>query len=151
MAGEKQDKVWPLPKFYFKVTVDGADPMSFQEVSGLDAEVDVTEYRHGDSVGFSKIKMPGLKKYSDVTLKKGTFTGDIAFFTWFNQNNLNVIERKKVTIMLMNESGKGEIVWTLTNAFPKKVSGTDLNSGSSDAAIETLVLAHEGLAITAGS
>jgi len=148
MAGEKQDQVWPLPKFYFKVTVDGGMEASFQEVSGLDAEVDVTEYRHGDSKGFSKIKMPGLKKYGDVTLKKGTFTTDIKFFTWFNANTLNTIERKKVTIMLMNESGGAEIVWTLTNAFPKKVSGTDLNSGSSDVAVETLILAHEGLAIT---
>jgi phage tail-like protein len=148
MAGEIQDNIWPLPKFYFSVTVEGGITASFQEVSGLEAETDVTEYRHGDSKNFSKIKMPGLKKFSDVTLKKGTFTGDIKFFTWFNANNLNTIERKLVTIMLMNETGKAEIIWKLTNAFPKKVSGTDLNSGSSDAAIETLVLAHEGLEIT---
>lgn len=150
MAGDKQDNLWPLPKFYFKVKVDGGMEASFQEVSGLDVETDVTEYRHGDNPVFSKIKMPGMKKYGDVTLKKGTFTKDIKFFEWFNMIKLNTIERKTVTIMLLNESGASEIVWTLTNAFPKKVSGTDLNSGSSDAAIETLVLAHEGLAITTG-
>ena len=150
MAGVKLVGNWPLPKFYFKVKVDGGMEASFQEVSGLDADVDVTEYRHGDSPVFSKIKMPGLKKYSDVTLKKGHFTKDIKFFEWFNKNTLNTIERKTVTIMLLNESGQNEIVWTLTNAFPKQVKGTDLNSGSSDAAIETLVLAHEGLAVTTG-
>ncbi|MEL7001727.1 MAG: phage tail protein [Bacteroidota bacterium] len=148
MAGEVQDNIWPLPKFYFKVEVDGGMTASFQEVSGLDTETDVVEYRHGDSPDFTTIKMPGLKKSSDVTLKKGIFTTDIKFFSWFNEIKLNTIERKTVTIMLLNESGDAEIVWTLTNAFPKQVQGTDLNSTSSDAAVETLVLAHEGLAVT---
>jgi len=148
MAGEVQDNIWPLPKFYFKVEVDGGMAASFQEVSGLDTETDVVEYRHGDSPDFTTIKMPGLKKSSDVTLKKGIFTTDIKFFSWFNEIKLNTIERKTVTIMLLNESGDAEIVWTLTNAFPKQVQGTDLNSTSSDAAVETLVLAHEGLAVT---
>jgi len=148
MAGESQDNIWPLPKFYFKVEVDGGMEASFQEVSGLDVETDVTEYRHGDSPEFSTIKMPGLRKASDVTLKKGIFTTDVKFFEWFNEIKLNTIERKTVTIMLLNESGDSEIVWTLTNAFPKQVQGTDLNSTSSDAAIETLVLAHEGLEVS---
>lgn len=148
MAGEVQDNIWPLPKFHFKVEVEGGISASFQEVSGLDTEVDVVEYRHGDSPEFSTIKMPGLRKSSDVTLKKGTFTGDIDFYEWFAENNMNTIERRTVQIMLLNESGDAEIIWTLTNAFPKQVQGTDLNSQSSDVAVETLVLAHEGLAIT---
>lgn len=148
MAGEAQDNIWPLPKFYFKVEVDGGMVASFQEVSGLDIETDVFEYRHGDSPVFSTIKMPGLIKSSDVTLKKGIFTTDVKFFEWFKDIKLNTIERKTVTIMLLNESGDSEIVWTLTNAFPKQVQGTDLNSTSSDAAVETLVLAHEGLAVS---
>lgn len=148
MAGEVQDNIWPLPKFYFKVEVEGGVAASFQEVSGLDSEYDVTEYRHGDSPDFSTIKMPGLRKQSDVTLKKGTFTGDIDLYMWFNEVQLNTIERKTVQIMLLNEKGESEIIWTLTNAFPKQVQGTDLNSQTSDAAIETIVLAHEGMEVT---
>jgi phage tail-like protein len=148
MAGEAQDNIWPLPKFHFKVEVEGGIAASFQEVSGLDTEVDVIEYRHGDSPEFSTIKMPGLRKASDVTLKKGTFTGDVSFYDWYNEILMNTIERKTVQIMLLNEKGESEIIWTLTNAFPKQVQGTDLNSSSSDVAVETLVLAHEGLATT---
>lgn len=148
MAGEVQDTVWPLPKFHFKVEVEGGITASFQEVSGLDAEVDIIEYRHGDSPVFSTIKMPGLRKFTDVTLKKGTFTGDVAFFNWFNEIQLNTIARKNVQIMLLNEKGEAQIIWTLTNAFPKQVQGTDLNSSSSEVAVETLVLAHEGIATT---
>jgi phage tail-like protein len=81
-------------------------------------------------------------------LKKGTFTGDVSFFEWFNEIQMNTIERKTVQIMLLNEKGESEIIWTLTNAFPKQVQGTDLNSSSSDVAVESLVLAHEGLATT---
>jgi phage tail-like protein len=148
MAGEVQDNVWPLPKFHFKVEVEGGIVASFQEVSGLDNEVDVIEYRHGDSPVFSVIKMPGLRKGADVTLKKGMFTGDVAFYTWFNEIQMNVIARKNVQIMLLNEKGEAQIVWTLTNAFPKQVQGTDLKSAGSEVAVETLVLAHEGIATT---
>ena len=147
MPGEVQDDIWPLPKFHFKVVIEGGIEASFSEISGLDVEVEVTEYRKGDSPVFSSIKMPGLIKTTDVTLKKGIFTNDISMFTWFNEINMNTIERKTVQIMLLNESGDTEITWTLTNAFPKQIQGTELNSTSSDVAVETMVLAHEGLVI----
>lgn len=147
MAGEAQDQVWPLPKFHFKVEVEGGIEASFSEISGLDVEVEVTEYRKGDSPVFSTSKMPGLIKTTDVTLKKGIFTGDVSMFDWFNEISMNTIERKTVQIMLLNEAGDTEITWTLTNAFPKQIQGTDLNSTSSDVAVETMVLAHEGLTI----
>jgi phage tail-like protein len=63
-----------LPRFRFEVRWDSA-VMHFQEVSGLDAEAQPIEYRHGDSPQFSAVKMPGLKKFSDVTMKKGVFRG----------------------------------------------------------------------------
>ena len=137
MAGEVQDNIWPLPKFHFKVEIEGGIVASFQEVSGLDMEVDVIEYRHGDNPDFSTIKMPGLRKGSDVTLKKGIFTGDVAFYDWFNEIQMNTVERKTVQVMLLNEKGDSEIIWTLTNAFPKQVQGTDLNSSSSEVAVES--------------
>ncbi len=67
--------VWPLPKFRFEVKWDST-VMHFQEVSGLDVEAQPIQYRAGDSPSFSVIKMPGLKKYSDVTMKKGVFKAD---------------------------------------------------------------------------
>ena len=62
MAGEAQDNVWPLPSFYFKVELGSLGEIAFKEVSGLDMEAQVIEYRHGNSPVFSNIKMPGLKK-----------------------------------------------------------------------------------------
>ncbi|MEM6770799.1 MAG: phage tail protein [Bacteroidota bacterium] len=145
MAGEKQEAPWPVPKFHFKATFGDRGEMAFQEVSGLDTEYDVIEYRAGNSVDFSTVKMPGLRKGSDVTLKKGMFKDDPALYDYFNEVKMNTIARQTVTIQLLDEEHNPMFTWTLKNAFPMKVSGTDLNAQNSEIAVEEIVLAHEGL------
>jgi len=141
--------VWPLPKFYFEVKWDNT-VMMFQEVSGLDVEAQPIEYRAGNSPTFSVIKMPGIKKYSDITMKKGVFKADNKFWDWFNQIKMNTIKRVPVTISLLDEGGKPTMIWTLTNAWPTKITGTDLKSTGNEVAVETIVIAHEGLTINNG-
>lgn len=146
MAGEKQDNVWPLPKFYFMVDItDVGENLRFQEVSGLDIEIQPIEYRAGNNKVFSSIKMPGLVKSGNVTLKKGIFTKDNKFFDWYAQIQLNTIKRQTVTIKLLDEGGNPTMVWTLNNAWPTKLTGTDLKADGNEVAVETLELAHEGL------
>jgi phage tail-like protein len=135
-----------MPKFHFQVKWD-SEVMSFQEVSGLDIEAQLIEYRHGDSKEFSPIKMPGIKKTGNVTMKKGVFKSDNKFWTWFNGIKMNTIKRKPVTISLLDESGGTTMVWTLANAWPTKITGTDLKSDGNEVAIETIEIAHEGLTI----
>jgi phage tail-like protein len=145
--GSAQSKtVWPLPKFYFQVKW-GDQEMSFQEVSGLDMEAQPIEYRHGDSKEFSVIKMPGIKKTGNVTMKKGIFKSDNKFWDWFSEIKMNTIKRSPVTISLLDEKEAPTMVWKLTNAFPTKVTGTDLKSDGNEVAIETIEIAHEGLTI----
>lgn len=148
--GSAQSKtVWPLPKFYFQVKWD-SNVMSFQEVSGLDVQAEEIKYRHGDSKDFSPIKMPGLKKYGNVTMKKGVFKADNKFWDWFNQIKMNTIKRVPVTISLLDEAGAPTMVWTLQNAWPTKVTGTDLKAEGNEVAVETIELVHEGLTIANG-
>ena len=146
MAGEKQDNVWPLPKFYFQVKL-GDKEVPFQEVSGLDIEAQIIEYRHGNSKAFSTIKMPGIKKTGNVTLKKGVFVKDNGFWDWFNKIKMNTIERQTVVISLLDEAGAPTMVWTLNNAWPTKITGTDMKSDGNEVAVETVEIAHEGLTI----
>ncbi|TAJ12202.1 phage tail protein [Marinilabiliaceae bacterium JC017] len=141
--------VWPLPKFYFQVEWD-SDKVSFQEVSGLDIEAQPIEYRHGDSPEFSTIKMPGIKKSGNVTMKKGVFKSDNKFWNWFNEIKMNVIKRKTVTIKLLDEGGNPTMTWTLKNAWPTKITGTDLKADGNEVAVETLEVAHEGVTIANG-
>ena len=144
--GSAQSATWPLPKFYFEVKWD-SNVMQFQEVNGLDTETQVIEYRHGDSKQFSTIKMPGIRKSGNVTMKRGVFVKDNKFWEWYSQIKMNTIKRIPVTISLLDESGAPTMVWTLANAWPTKVTGTDLKSDGNEAAIETIEIAHEGLTI----
>ncbi|WP_076591371.1 phage tail protein [Herminiimonas arsenitoxidans] len=145
--GSKQSTtVWPLPKFYFQVKWD-SQVMSFQEVSGLDMQSEEIKYRHGDNPEFSVIKMPGMKKVGNVTMKKGIIKSDNKFWDWFNQIKMNTIKRVSVTISLLDEAGKPTMVWTLVNAWPTKITGTDLKAEGNEVAIETIEIAHEGIII----
>ena len=138
--------VWPLPKFRFEVKWD-QEVVSFQEVSGLDGEAQTIEYRHGDSPAFSAIKMPGIKKYGNITMKKGVFVKDNKFWDWFNQIKMNTIKRIPITISLLDEEKNPTMVWNLTNAWPTKITGTDLKADGNEVAVETIEIAHEGLEI----
>ena len=138
--------LWPLAKFRFEVKWDDA-VMYFQEVSGLDVEAQPIEYRHGDGSQFSVVKMPGIKKFSDVTMKKGVFKSDNKFWDWFNEIKMNTVKRKPITISLLDETGAPAMVWTLANAWPNKISGTDMKATGNEVAVETIVISHEGLSI----
>tara|TARA_B100001113_G_C21051888_1_gene597176 strand:- start:486 stop:959 length:474 start_codon:yes stop_codon:yes gene_type:complete len=146
--GSTQDDYWPLPKFYFSVDIGSFTDLPFMEVTGLEIETEVVEYRHGNSPRFSNIKMPGMMKHGNVTLKKGMFNQDNQFFLWINSINLNTYTRDTVVIRLLNETGTAEFTWTLNNAFPVQINSTDMSSSASEAAVESIVFAFESIEIT---
>src|SRR5690554_2619929 len=150
MAGEAQDTNWPLPKFYFKVDWGSTTDIPFQEVSGLEVQAQQIEYRHGNSPIFSTINMPGIVKNNNVTMKKGVFNKDNKFWDWYTKIKMNTIERQNVVIKLCDESGEPTMTWTLNNAWPTKISSTDMKSDASDVAIESIEISHEGLTISNG-
>lgn len=137
---------YPLPKFHFQVEWGGTR-IGFTEVSGLDITTDPIEYREGSSSEYHKIKMPGMQKFSDITLKRGIFKSDNEFYNWFNTVQLNTIQRRDITISLLDETHAPVVVWKVKNAWPTKIQPTDLKADDNTPAIETLVLAHEGLTI----
>ena len=87
-TGVKENATWPMPKFHFKVFWDSAT-ISFSEVSGLDTETQIIEYRHGDSPSYYPIKMPGIGKVGNVTMKRGVFVGDTTYWEWYEKIKLN--------------------------------------------------------------
>lgn len=152
MAKGKGD--YPVPKFHFRVEWGDGLQLNFTEVSGLDFETEVIEYRHGNSPKYNKTKQPGMTKYSDITLKRGTFEGDADFFDQWKQtllfqegNSTGSLFRRPVQISLLNEKHEPIIVWKLENAWPKKVQSTDLKADANEVAIETMELCHEGLTV----
>ena len=75
------------------------------------------------------------------------FPADNAFFQWWNTVSLNQLERRDVTISLLNEAHEPTMVWKISNAWPAKITGTDMKADGNEIAIETIELAHEGLSI----
>lgn len=149
MSGSTQNSTWPLPKFYFSVTGMPGNPV-FQEVTGLETEVQVIEYRAGNSPIFAPIKMPGLAKVGNVTMKKGIFVSDSSLWTWFNSITMNTIERCTLVVALLDQTGAPQYKWQLNNAFPVKLSGTDLKSDGNEVAVESIEVAYETMTIALG-
>jgi phage tail-like protein len=149
MAGEVQDNVWPLPKFYFAVQLGDDASINFQEVNGLESETKPIEYRHGNSPVFYPIKMPGLGRVGNVTMKKGIFVNDQRFWGWYNEIKMNTIKRRTVVVNLLDETGTPKMVWTLNNAWPTKITGTDLKSEGNEVAVESVEIAFETLTVAA--
>jgi phage tail-like protein len=140
---------YPLPKFHFKVEWGGTN-IGFSEVSGLNVENKVIEYRDGASPEYSKIKMPGMREFGNITFKRGVFSNDNEFYNWFDTISLNTVERRDITINLLNENHEPVVTWKVKNAFPLKIQSTDLKADGNEVAIEQLDIAHEGLVIQNG-
>jgi len=149
--GSKEGSTWPMPKFRFEVDFGTQlKKIAFQEVSGMDKEVQIIEYRHSNSNLFSTIKMPGIAKYGNVTMKRGIFVNDNNFWKWMDEIKMNVIARRTVLIKLLDEAGAVTMQWQLNNAWPTKITGTDLKSDGNEVAVDTIEIAHEQLIITNG-
>lgn len=150
-VGNKEDNIWPMPKFRFEVDL-GTElkGVAFQEVSGMDVENQIIEYRKSNSPLFSTEKMPGIAKYGNVTMKRGVFVNDNTFWDWHAQITMNTITRRTVLIKLLDENGKVTMQWELDNAWPTKITSTDLKSDGNEVAVDTIEIAHEHLTIKNG-
>lgn len=135
---------YPLPVFHFFVQWGGTR-VGFSEVSGLTQENQAIEYRDGSFLEYSSIKMPGLRKFSNITLKRGVVRSDNEFATWLGTVKLNTVERRSLVIGLLNEKHEPVMVWKVMNAFPVKVEGPQLKASGNEVAVESIELAHEGL------
>jgi phage tail-like protein len=137
---------YPIPAFHFRVEWGGKN-VGFSEASGLTQEVQIIEYREGSSPDYSTLKMPGIKKYNNITLKRGISKSDNEFFNWLNTVKLNTVERRDLTISLLNENHEPVMVWKAVNAFPVKCEGPGLKANGNEVAIESIEIAHEGLTL----
>lgn len=135
-----------LTRYHFTVEW-GGQRIGFMEVSGLDIEIDTVTYREGSNPEPGFTKLPGLHKYSNITLKRGIVQGDNDFFSWINTATIGTVERRDVVISLLNEAHQPVSIWKIKNAFPVKYCGPLLDANCSEPAMETLVLTHEGISV----
>ena len=142
--------MYPMTSLYFAVSWgDSQNTSSFSEVSGLTVEAEVVEYRGGADPQLSTRKMPGLKKFSNVTLKRGIAPAEAGngLFDWYNSIAAGTVARRSVTVSLLNEERDPVMTWKIKEAWPVKIEGPSLKSTGTDVAIESVEFACEGIEV----
>lgn len=157
---------YPMTNMNFVVTAGEKGSASFSEISGIEASVDVVEFRQGNSTSLSTVKIPGLVHHGNVTLKYG-YVLDAAFRKWVmacvseQRGKMDAAFRQDVRIELINVAEKGVSaqiteaaaqagetanVWVLKDAWVTKYTGPDFNAqGNGAIAMESVELAYEDL------
>jgi len=139
-TGERKD---PYRGYNFRVELDGITRAGFREAAGLDSTQDPIEYREGNDA-LTAHKLPGLNKYSNISLKWGV-TDDAELWEWRKQSVNGQVQRKNGSIVLCDDAGEEKVRWNFLEGWPTKWTGPSLNATGSEVAIETLEIAHEGL------
>lgn len=142
MASARND---PYGQFNFLIEIDGVTTAGFSEVSGLTSDTNIMEYREGaEALPATVRKLPGLIKFTNIVFKRG-YTTDTTLWTWRQTVLEGTPQRTTGTVTLLDEARNPVLSWQFTQAWPTKLEGPGLNGKTSDVAIETLEIAHEGL------
>ena len=133
----------PYRSFNFALELDGRAIAGFSDVSGLNGDVTVLEHRTGTEPATATRKLPGLHKFTNITLKRGVANGS-TLYAW---QTSGAAGRRPATVVLRDEAGQPVCRWQIARASIRKIVGPTLNATGTDVAVETLELAHEGLRV----
>lgn len=131
-----------LPRYSFTVAIEGRQVGTFREVSGLDVEIEVVEFREG--TGGAIRYLPGLTKYAPIKLTRA-FTGNTELSDWFTAFLQSRTERVNGSITMLDQTGQVVAAWTFAQGWPSKISGPTLSGEGNEVATESLTIVHEGL------
>jgi phage tail-like protein len=135
----------PVASFNFQLEIGGITRAGFSEVTGLNSEAAVVEYREGTDEIHTR-KLPGLVKFGNVTLKRGVVLNDADMFSLFkNVLDGDIVRADTMSIVLLDEKRQEVVRWNLRNAWPAKWTGPELKANAGEIAMESLEIAHEGV------
>jgi phage tail-like protein len=138
----------PYRAFNFVLEIDKVPKGAFSEVGGLTADGDAVDYREGTDLQSNVRKLVGLRKYTNLTLKRG-YTQDKALWQWYTNIMNGMPDRRNVTIALMNVARQVVMRWHAENAWINKIEGPSFKASGNEVAMESLELVHEGLTLEA--
>jgi phage tail-like protein len=139
-VAEKTD-AYAASRFY--VQIEGVHHAVFTEISGLQIETEVLEFREGGNNGFVH-RLPGPIRVGNITLKHG-LVGDAELFKWYLRVAGGKFEPRNLAVIVYNSEGQETARWNFVKAYPVRWVGPTLSGGGDDVGIETLELAHAGL------
>lgn len=137
-------RVDPYVNFNFLVELEGIVQAGFRECTGMEATTEVIDHRQGGD-NTTVYKLPGKTSYGDITLKWG-LTDSPELWNWRRLVIEGRVQRKNGSIVVYDLANRTEVVrWNFVNAWPTKWTGPELNAVANEVALESLVLAHEGV------
>jgi phage tail-like protein len=143
-AAQPGNLVDPYRAYNFKLLINNVTEGHFTEVTGLCVKVERISYREAGNSAIVRA-IPGRVTYSAVTLRFG-LTSSMDLWEWLATAVEGRVSRRNVSVVMLDASGSTEVMrWNLVNAWPEEWYGAPLDAMSRELAIETLVLAHEGL------
>lgn len=133
------------PAFRFLVSVNEQAQAAFTECTLPTIELDVEEIREGGLNTYPH-QLPGRRKAARISLKNGV--GKCSLLDWYFDILGGTIERKSVTIALLDETQATVMTWDLEGAFPFRWTGSQLRSSDNAIAIQTLELVCSEVAVS---
>ena len=131
----------------FKLEIDGVTVAEFREVSGISEETAVIESKQTGPDGKTYIKkLPGEHKWGDITFKRG-FTSDMTLTEWRKKVLEGKIAemRKNGSIVVYDYDNKEVLRWNFVNAWPSKLSVSNLSASANEVLVEEMTIVHEGI------
>jgi phage tail-like protein len=139
-------RVDPYRSFNFRVEIDGLTVGAFSECSGLSSDGDAIDYREGTDKPLTVRKLPGLRKYANISLKRG-YTPNTELWAWYRNIVNGVTDRRNGSIILMDEERRDVLRWNFENGWINKIEAPSFKASGNEVAIETVEIVHEGLTL----
>lgn len=139
--GDRRD---PYAGFNFRMEIDGVEVAGFKEITGIEMSTEVIDYSEGDDQNYTVRKIPGNTNYTNITFKRGIVEGT-DLWEWCDTINDHAreIERKSVTINLLDNEGEPQKTYTLYEAWPCRYKTADLDATADELALEEIEFVYE--------
>jgi phage tail-like protein len=139
-------RIDPYRGYNFRIEIDNTAVASFRECSGLTLSTDPVDYREGKDQALHVRKLTGLRKYTNITLKRG-YTQNEDLWNWYKNIVNGVSDRRNGAVVLQDEQHNDVLRWNFMNAWICKWEGPTMNATSNDVAIEALEICPEEIAL----
>ena len=136
----------PFRGYNFRIELEKTPVAAFRECSGLSLTTDDVDYREGTDQPLSVRKLTGLRKYTNITLKRG-YTDNKDLWNWYKNILNGVTDRRNGAIVLQDEQHNDVLRWEFENGWICKWEGPTLNATGNDVAIENIEICHEGVVL----
>ncbi len=145
MADDRRD---PFRTFNFRLEIDDIPVAAFSDVGGLQSDGDVADYRTGMDIPLTLRRIPGLRKFGPITLKRG-MVSDTTLWDWYRNIVNGKQDRRNGTVVLMDEQRNDVLRWHFESGWPNKMSASDLKASGNEVAVESIELIVEDIVFEA--